>query len=75
MEESNLCSGTWPLEAADFLTCSNSSVMPLFFRAEIIMTGQPSFLESLSVSILSPFFSTKSAMLRATTTGRPVSIT
>ena len=50
-----------------------SSSMPRPLSAEVGTIGHPSSRESLSTSILSPFFSTRSIMLRAMTTGRPSS--
>ena len=64
IKESNLCSGTRPLVAADFFDLSKQLVDALILKSEIITTGQPKRSESL-MSILSPDFSTRSAMLRA----------
>ena len=48
-------------------------VIPVPFRAEIVTTSQPSFFFSLSICIVSPFFSTISIMLTAMMTGIPSS--
>ena len=59
----------WAMETALFA----ASVIPVPFRAEIVTTSQPSFFFSLSICIVSPFFSTISIMLTAMMTGIPSS--
>ena len=64
--------------AAPFLPASmaafTTSSMPRPLSAEVGTTGQPKRLARASTSILSPFFSTRSIILRATTTGMPRSM-
>ena len=50
-----------------------ASFAPSPVSADISITGQPSFLESLAASSLSPFFLTTSIMFTATTIGSPSS--
>ncbi len=59
----------WP-SAMAVLTSSSRF---LLCRADTSMTGTPSLAESFLVSILSPRSSSRSHMLRPTTTGRPAS--
>ena len=59
-----------PFFAASMAVFSSSS-MPRPLSADVSTTGQPSLADSLATSILSPFFSTRSIMFSATTTGRP----
>ncbi len=68
-----VCWGTVLSTAAAWTAISAASVTPVPFRAEISATLQPSFSESFSKSIWSPFFLTRSHMLTATTTGMPSS--
>ena len=75
MAESKRCSVAPPLDVAARFASAISSSMPVLRSAEIITTGQPRLRESARTSILSPLFSTRSAMFRAATTGRPVSTT
>ena len=53
---------------------SAASTTPVPFNAEISTTGHPSSLDNSLIWILSPFFSTISIMLTATTTGIPSSV-
>ncbi len=70
----NVCMGTvFPFFAAS-IAASAASIIPFPFRAEISTTLQPNCLDSSAVLIWSPFFSTASIMLTATTTGMPSSV-
>ena len=70
----NVCMGTvFPFFAAS-IAASAASISPFPFRAEISTTLQPNCLDSSAVLIWSPFFSTTSIMLTATTTGMPSSV-
>ena len=51
-----------------------SSAMPVCFRALTVTTGQPSWRLRAAVSMRMPRCSSKSHMFRATTMGRPVSM-
>ncbi len=69
-----VCIGTvFPFFAAS-IAASAASMIPFPFRAEISTTLQPKALDSSPVLILSPFFSTTSIILMATTTGMPSSV-
>ena len=52
---------------------STTSLRPVFLRADVSTIGQPSFFDNASTSILMSFFLIRSAILRASTTGIPVS--
>ncbi len=52
---------------------SAASVIPVLFNADMVTTLHPNALESSSVFILSPFFSTTSIIFMAITTGIPSS--
>ena len=70
-----VCTGTDGFFAdATRTALSAAAWIPLPFSAEISTTSQPSFFASFSTWILSPFFSTRSIMLTAITTGIPSSI-
>ncbi len=70
----NVCIGTvLPFFAAS-TAASAASMVPFPFKAEISTTLHPNCLDSSAVLILSPFFSTTSIMLMATTTGMPSSV-
>ena len=60
--------------SAASIAASAASIVPFPFNAEISITLQPSWRESSSVFILSPFFSTISIMFTAITTGIPSSV-
>ena len=70
----NVCIGIVFAFSAASIAASAASMMPLFFKAEISTTLQPSWRESSAILILSPFFSTMSIMLIAITTGIPSSV-
>ena len=64
--------GLRPLSAAATAAFTSSST-PSDLRAEMGMTGHPSFSDSFFASTEPPFFLTVSIMFRATTVGMPVS--
>ena len=68
-----VCMGTvFPFFAAS-IAASAASIIPFPFKADISTTLHPKALDNSAVLILSPFFSTTSIMLTATTTGMPSS--
>ena len=69
-----VCMGTVFSFFAASIAASAASMIPFPFRAEISITLHPRALDNSSVLILSPFFSTTSIMLMATTTGIPSSV-
>ena len=75
MAASNAWRGAILFAIASSRAASMSPSTPVFLRAEIMTTGQPRLFSSEAASILSPLLSTRSAMLSATTTGTPVSMT
>ena len=62
--------GAFSVRAASMAALTTSS-MPRPFSAEVGTMGQPSSRDRPSTSILSPFFSTRSIMFSAMTTGIP----
>ena len=71
----NLCAILFScLLSASLTALSASSFIPFPFKADISTTSQPNFSLSLSIWILSPFFSTISIILTAIITGIPSSI-
>ena len=60
---------------AFFTAASTTDARPVFLSADVSTTGQPRTIDSLFVSIFSPRFSMRSAILSAMTTGMPVSMT
>ena len=69
----NLCTiGIFPFPASA-TAFSATSMTPLPFSAEISITSHPSFSPSLPVCILSPDFSSRSAIFTAIITGIPSS--
>ena len=59
---------------ASAIARSISASMPRPLRAEVSTTGQPKWRESSATLMESPFFSTRSIMFRARTTGMPRSM-
>ncbi len=69
-----VCIGTVLPFFAALIAASAASMIPFPFKAEISTTLHPNALDNSPVFILSPFFSTTSIMLTATTTGMPSSV-
>ena len=72
---SNRCTGALMVFLPAILTAfSTASFSPLPLRAEISTTSQPRSFDRRLTSILSPFFSTRSIIFTAMTTGMPSSV-